>query len=148
MCITHADWDLEISEQLKGKFDCIVKFDETLTAVNVSRCYFYDIMPCVDIASHELHGFSDDSKKAYECCLYLICVTKNNFISTLLVASKSRVASYKNKITISRHELLGNLISSFKGEIDISSLYVWSNSKVSLALIKWNNKEFVTFVQN
>ena len=131
MCITHADWDLEISEQLKGKFDCIVKFDETLTPVKFSRCYFYDIMPCDDIASYELHGFSDDSIKAYECCLYLICVT-----------------SYKNKITISRHELLGNLISSFKGEIDISSLYVWSSSKVSLALIKWYNKEFATFVQN
>ena len=111
MCITHADWDLEISEQLKGKFDCIVKFDETLTAAKVSRCYFYDIMHCDYIASYELHEFSDASKKAYECCLYLICVTKNNFISTLLVASKSRVASYKNKTTIPRHELFGNLIS-------------------------------------
>ena len=52
----------------------------------------------------------------------------NHFISTSLVASKSSVAPYKNKITIPRLESLGNLIlsrliptvlNSFKGEIDI-----------------------------
>ena len=56
-----------------------------------------------------------------------------------------------------RLELFGSLISShlilivlnlFKGEIDISSLYAWSDSKVFLAWIKSYNKEFVTFIQN
>ena len=79
------------------------------------------------------------------------------FISTLLVASQSRVAPYKNKITIPRLRLLDSLIlsrliltvlNSFKGEIDISSLYAWSDSKVSLAWIKSYNKEFVNVVQN
>ena len=157
VCVTHADWDIEISEQLKDKFDFIVKFVKTLTAVKVSRCYFYYIIPRDYIVTYELHGFSDASEKAYGCCLHLKCVTKNNFISTSLVASKSRVATYKNKITIPRLELLGNLIlsrliltvlNSFKGETDISSLYAWSDSKVSLAWIKSYNKEFVTFVQN
>ena len=114
-------------------------------------------MPRDYIVSYELHGFSDASEKAYGCCLYLKCVTNNNFMSTLLVASKSRVVLYKNKITIPRLELLGNLIlsrliltvlNSFKGEIDISSLYARSDSKVSFAFIKSYNKEFVTFVQN
>ena len=111
ICITHADWDLEISEQLKDKFDFIVKFVKALTAVKVSRCYFCDIMPRDYIVSYELHGFSDASEKAYGCCLYLKCVTKNNFISTSLVASKSRVTPYKNKITFPRLELLS--INSF-----------------------------------
>ena len=139
--VTHADWDIEISEQLKDKFDFIAKFIKTLTAVKVSICYFYDIMPRDYMVSYELHGFSNASEKVYGCCLYLKCVTKNNFISTLLVAAKSRVAPYKNKITIPRLELLCNLIlscliltvlNSLKGEIDISSLYAWSDSKVSL----------------
>ena len=147
------DWkleDLEISGQLKNKFDFIVKFVKTLTTVKVSTCYFYDIMPRDYIVSYELHGFSDASERAYGCCLYLKYVTKNNFISTLLVASKSRVTTYKNKITIPRFELLGNLtvLNSFKGEIDFSSLYTRSNSKVSFTWIKSYNKEFVTFVQN
>ena len=85
------------SGQLKDKFDFIVKFVKTLTAVKIARCYFYDIMPCDYIVSYELHGFLDASKKAYGCCIYLKCVTKNNFISTSVVASKSRVVPYKNK---------------------------------------------------
>ena len=98
-------------------------------------------MPRDYIISYELHRFLYASEKTYGCCLYLKCVTKNNFISTLLVAAKSRVAPYKNKITIPRLELLCNLIlscliltvlNSLKGEIDISSLYAWSDSKVSL----------------
>ena len=98
VCVTHGDWDIETSEQWKDKFDFIVKFVKTLTVAKVSRCYFYDIMPCDYIVSYELHGFSDSSKKAYGCCLYLKCATKNNLILTSLVASKSRVAPYKNKI--------------------------------------------------
>ena len=31
VCVTHADWDMEISEQLKDQFDFIVKFVKTLT---------------------------------------------------------------------------------------------------------------------
>ena len=68
------------------------------------------------------------------------------------------MAPYKNKITIPRLELPGNLILSrliltvfnlCKGEIDIYiNLYAWSDSKVSLVWIKSYNKEFVTFVQN
>ena len=64
-------------------------------------------MPRDYIDSYKLHGFSVAWEKAYECWLYLKFVIKNNFISTLLVASRSRVASYKNKITILRLELLG-----------------------------------------
>ena len=36
VCVTHADWDMEISEQLKDQFDFIVKFVKTLTAAKVS----------------------------------------------------------------------------------------------------------------
>ena len=58
---------------------------------------------------------------------------------------------------IPRLELLGNLILSrliltvfnaFQGEIIISCLYAWTNSKDSLAWIKALHKEFQTFVQN
>ena len=81
--------------------------------------------------SYQLHGFSDASEKAYGCCIYLKCITKNNFISSSLVASKSRVAPIKRKLSIPCLELLGNLILSrliltvlnaFQGEIIISCL--------------------------
>ena len=107
--------------------------------------------------SYQLHGFSDASEKAYGCCIYLKCITKNNFISSSLVASKSRVVPIKIKFSIPRLELLGNLILSrliltvlnaFQGEFLISCLYGWTDSQVSLAWIKALHKEFQTFVQN
>ena len=85
------------------------------------------------------------------------CITKSNFISSSLVASKSTVVPIKIKLSIPRLELLGNLILSrliltvlntFQGEILISYLYAWTDSQVSLAWIKALHKEFQTFVQN
>ena len=107
--------------------------------------------------SYQLHGFSDASEKAYGCCIYLKCITKNNLISSSLVASKYRVAPIKRKLSIPHLELLGNLILSrliltvlnaFQGEIIISCLYAWTDSRVTLAWIKALRKEFQTFVQN
>ena len=57
MCITHADWDLETSEELKYKFDLSFKFLKTLTAVKVSRCHFYDIKPHDYVVSMTWMGF-------------------------------------------------------------------------------------------
>ena len=39
-------------------------------------------------------------------------------------------------------------LNAFQGEIILSCLYAWTDSKVSLAWIKALNKEFQTFVQN
>ena len=107
--------------------------------------------------SYQLYRFSDASEKTYGCCIYLKCITKNNSISSSLVASKSRVTPIKRELSIPRLKLLGNLISprlilivlnAFQEEIIISCLYVWTDSKVSLAWIKALHKEFQTFVQN
>ena len=107
--------------------------------------------------AYQLHGFSDMSEKAYVCCIYLKCITKNNFISSSLVALKSRVAPIKRKLSIPRLELLGNsilwrliltVLNAFRGEIIISCLNVWTDSKVLLAWIKALEKEFQTFVEN
>ena len=134
-----------------------MRFVENLAGICVSRCYFYDVEPRDYIVLYQLHGFCDASEKAYVCCIYLKCITKNNFVSSWLVASKSRVAPIKRKLSIPRLELLGNLILSrliltvlnaFQGEIIISCLNAWTDSKVSLAWIKALEKEFQTFVQN
>ena len=97
------------------------------------------------------------SEKAYGCCIYFKCITKNNFISSSLVTSKSRVTPITRTLSIPRLELLGNLILSrliwtvlnaFQGEIFISCLQAWTDSKVLLTWIKFLHKEFETFVQN
>ncbi|KAH0999264.1 hypothetical protein HUJ04_005286 [Dendroctonus ponderosae] len=52
-----------------------------------------------------IHAIADASKKAYGSCVYLICLTATGeYISSLLMLSKSRVAPIK-KITLPRIEL-------------------------------------------
>ena len=155
--MSQVEWDKEISSSLKEKWEYLIDFIIRLKTVYLDRLYFSNIESFDYVKNIELHGFSDASERAYGCCVYLKFVTKNNFISTSLVAAKSRVTPCKQKLTIPRLELLGNLILSrlivtalnaFKDEIDISSIYAWSDSKVSLAWIKSISKEFQTFVQN
>ena len=156
VCLTNVDWDSKITGQLKENWQLIVKFVENLAGICINTCYFYDVEPRDYIVSYQLHGLSDASEKAYWCCIYLKYITKNNFISSLLVASKCTVAP-KRKLSIPRLELLGNLILSsliltvlnaFQGEIVISCLYARTDSKVSLAWAKTLHKEFKIFVQN
>ena len=132
VCLTNVDWDSKITGQLKENWRFIVRFVENLAGICISRCYFYDIEPRDYIVSYQLHGFSDASEKAYGCCIYLKCITKNNFISSSLFASKSRVILSKRKLLIPRLKLLGNLL---QGEIIISCLHVWTDSKISLGWI-------------
>ena len=102
VCLTNVDWDSKITGQLKKNWQFIVKFVENLAGVCINIRYFYDIELRDYIVSYQLHGFSDASEKAYGCCIYLKCITKNNFISSSLVASKSRVAPIKRKLSIPR----------------------------------------------
>ena len=155
VCLKNVNWDSKITGQLKENWRFIVRVVENLAGICISRCYFYDIEPRDYIMSYQLHGFSDASKKAYGCCIYLKWITENNFISSSLVASKSRVFASKRKLSIPRLELLDNLILSrliltvlnaFQKEIIISCLNAWTDAKVLLAWIKALEKEFQTFV--
>ena len=134
------DWDCKITGLLKENWRFIAKFVENLAGICVNRCYFYDVEPRDHIVSYQLHGFSDASEKTYGRCVYLKCITKNNFISSALVPLKSRVTP------ISR--LILTVLNAFQGEFIVSCLYAWTHSQVSLAWIKALHKEFQTFVQN
>ena len=107
VCLTNVDWNSKITGQLKENWRFIVRYVENLAGICMSRCYFYDIEPRDYIVLYHLHGFSGASEKAYGCCIYLKCITKNDFISSSLVTSKSRVAPIKRKLSIPRLELLG-----------------------------------------
>ena len=133
VCLKNVDWDPKVTGQLKQNWQFIAKFVENLVGICINRCYFYDVEPRDYIVSYQLHGFSDLSGKAYRCCISLKWITKNNFISSSLVASKFRIAPIKRKLSIPRLELLGNLILSrliltvlnaFQGEIIISCLFI------------------------
>ena len=77
-------------------------------------------------------------------------------ISVNLVPSKSRLAPIKGS-TIPRLELLGNLLlsrlmdsvkKSLSKVFSISEVFLWTDSQVTIAWIRTENKEFQTFVEN
>ena len=77
-------------------------------------------------------------------------------ISVNLVPSKSRLAPIKGS-TIPRLELLGNLLlsrlmdsvkKSLSKVLSISEVFLWTDSQVTIAWIRTENKEFQTFVEN
>ena len=77
-------------------------------------------------------------------------------ISVNLVTSKSRLAPIKGS-TIHRLELLGNLLlsrlmdsvkKSLSKVLSISEVFLWTDSQVTIAWIRTENKEFQTFVEN
>ncbi|GFX59476.1 integrase catalytic domain-containing protein [Trichonephila clavipes] len=86
--------------------------------------------------------------------LYLRCINTSGEISVSLLCSKSKVAPLKN-ITIPRLELCGAVLLSkllkrtldaFK--VNISQIYLWTDSSIILALIKKPLAQLKTFVRN
>ena len=57
----------------------------------------------------ELHGFPDAFEKAYGCCIYVSSVFMNNYVSVVLLPSKSKVAPLKQQC-LPRLELCGALL--------------------------------------
>ena len=75
--------------------------------IQVPRCYFS--FRKVDPVGHKLHGFSDESRKAYAAVVYLRTEHANGDIEMNLVASKARVAPMKQQ-SIPRLKLPGATI--------------------------------------
>ncbi|GFV03937.1 integrase catalytic domain-containing protein [Trichonephila clavipes] len=75
----------------------------------------------------ELHGFSGSSEKAYGAALYLRCINTSREISVRLLCSKSMVAPMI---------------------VNISQIYLWTDSSIVLAWIKKPLAQLKTFVRN
>ena len=161
LCDLNVDWDAPVNENFVLRWRALIEEINDINEIVIQRCYaINDISDPVFLRT--LHGFSDASKKAYGCCIYLKSVTVSGRSKITLVTSKSRIApskkSKKNrKMTVPRLELLGNLLlcrlmtsvlSAFEGEMNIDTRFCWTDSQITLAWIKHLDKEYKTFVQN
>ncbi|CDW53743.1 RVT 1 and Peptidase A17 and DUF1758 domain contai ning protein [Trichuris trichiura] len=107
-----------------------------------------------DVATKDLHVFTDASEDAYGAVVYLRTTTKRGKNSMVIVASKSRVAPLK-KLSVPRLELMGaligaRLVSYVKEvmELEIDAVHCWTDSKVALAWICSVTKQWKPFVKN
>ena len=153
--ISEASWDQVINDDLSKLYYDVMACMKKMGKLSVPRNYLDGIVG--EIVQTELHCFSDGSKTAYGCCIYLRFVTSGGDVKVTFVAAKSRVVSPKKKLSVPRTELLGNLIASrlmvnvhgaLKDDLSFTKLFCWSDAKVTLAWIRSVNKEFDPFVEN
>ena len=155
ICKLNIKWDDNIGE-LVNKWDEIVKSLASSEIICFKRCYYlHDVHDPVE--KYYLHGFFDASNSACAAVVYIKTAAKYGNISATFVTSKSRIVPLNKSITIPRLELLGNFIlsslirsvyNSLSEEIFIEELICWTDSFISLSLIKAVNQEFKLFLQN
>ena len=102
-----------------------------------------------------LHGFCDSSGVAYCASIYIFSSCSHG-ITLNLLTSKCRLVPLKS-FTIPRLELLAcqllsklvvSVCDALKGEVDIASVFCWSDSMVALWWIKQVHKKGGVWVQN
>ena len=98
LCSENYDWDGELTEGKRQKWNTLVNELIEVKSIEIDRCLCED--QSNDILEYQLHGFADASNKAYSAV-----VRTENRIYARLITSKSRVASLK-KLTIPRLELM------------------------------------------
>ena len=147
LCINRVNWDEPLSDELKGRWEIIVKELESLAELRVPRC-------CLLIDQHPisvcLHGFCDASERAYAAVLYLSSTYADGHTEVRLLCSKTRVSPTKRQ-TIPRLELLGAVILARLVQSVTSSLpllngtYLWTDS---MTVLHWicNRKVWKQYV--
>ena len=83
-----VQWDEELRGEDRLEFNLFLSKLKQLSCVRIPMCYFSNN----GVVYYELHGFSDASKKAYACIVYMRTEYSNGFVDTRIVASKTRVA--------------------------------------------------------
>ena len=122
-----------------------------LSNKHISR-YYFDKKS--QVASIELHGFSDASENAYAAVVYLRMTDTSGKVRISLVTSKTKVAPIK-KLTIPRLELCGayllaQLLYHVQNIFDVplNDVYAWTDSTVVLNWLVGNPRRFKTYVGN
>ena len=117
----------------------------------MTRSYFPKNAVIKDI---QLHGFCDASEVAYSGVVYIRATDNQNNIHVALVMAKTKVAPIK-QLSISCLELCGAVIVSKLLhhmanilEVPLSSVFAWTDSRITLGWLQGNPHRFLTFVGN
>lgn len=152
LCADNLGWDDSLPDNVKVKWESWYKGLACLESLRIDRC----LKPkdFGDVASVELHHFSDASTFGYGQCSYIRFVGKNGSVHCSFVMGKSRVVPLK-PITIPRLELTAALLSVkiarlLDQELDYDNIehFYWTDSKIVLGYIANEAKRFHVFVAN
>lgn len=152
ICRSKAEWDEPLDERTLRKWTAWKNCVQDVQKINVPRCI--KAPDFGEVATAELHTFSDASNTGYGQCSYIRLVDTTRRVHVSLLASKARVAPIK-AVTIPRLELqaacgAARLASRIQDEMSIKDLksYYYTDSKVVLGYINNTEDRFHTYVAN
>ena len=140
LCRRNLGWDEQIPEDALQRWQNWLSALPTLEEIVIDRCF----VPAEfgEIATRELHHFSDASQVAYGAVSYLRTVSKEGDIHCSFLIGKSRLAPLK-ATTIPRLEL-----SAAELDMKIERSVFWTDSTCVLKYIQNESRRFQTFVAN
>ena len=142
-----VDWDEELPENLKVKWEKWISELPQLSNVAILRC-----LRRAYLENIELHLFSDASNEAFASVAYLVCRYQDSSPSSRLIASKCRVSPVK-AMTIPRLELMGAVLSIRLAQnilkvISVDRTIFWTDSENVWYWVRNQSREFKPFVAN
>ena len=145
-------WDEQLPEDLLKGWQKWKEDLALLSHVSIPRCYFRG--GCSLDASFQLHHFSDASEYGYGTVSYLRKETKDGTVNCSFIMAKSRTAPLQY-VSVPRLELQAATIAARvhrlvlnELDLEISSTFFWTDSKVTLQYIKNESRRFKTYVAN
>ena len=147
-----SDWDDPVPKPILTVWQRWRKELPVLQERHIQRSYFPKDF---NVASIELHGFSDASESAYAGVIYIRATDSlSSHVHTALVMAKTKVAPIK-RLSVPRLELCGALLITklliHCGKIlniPLSSTFAWTDSTVVLSWLRGDPSRFKPFVGN
>ena len=145
------EWDEPVSQEVHSVWYRWKSKFPTLATRNIPRTYS---PKDAQVASMQLHGFSDVSEDAYSGVVYMRTVDARDAVPVSLVMAKTRVAPLK-RLSIPRLELCGaqllaELLQYTKSifSVSLSQVFAWTDSTVVLGWLNGIPRRFKTYVVN
>ena len=138
-----------------AKWKSFINDLNTLKNIRVPRCYADYSLAQSTVCSHQIHGFSDASERAYAAVVYLRTEFSNGETQVNIVTSKTRVAPIKRQ-SIPRLELLGATLlaqlvhstqQTLQSVLQVEETFLWADSFTTLCWIK-NAKAWKPYVHH
>ncbi|XP_078357279.1 uncharacterized protein LOC144642164 [Oculina patagonica] len=152
LCRNKYGWDDKIPDEYLQRWQAWLQELPKLEQLTIQRCFKSPDLG--EIASCQLHHFSDASQQAYGAVTYLRITDHDGNVNSSFVMGKSRLAPIK-PVTIPRMELSAAVVATrlekiSRGELSlpINQSFFWTDSTCVLRYLENQDRRFQTFVAN
>ena len=148
--ISSESWDSPLSEDVSRRFIGWCTTLQRVGKIEIQR----HIEPGFNIASVEMHYFSDASTTAFAACCYARFKGTDGETSLSFIIGKCKVVPLKPVLTVPRLELMACVLSTqlamvVRKELPWSAReFFWTDSNVALGYIRNTTARYKVFVAN